>query len=206
MKSLNNLCLRKQNGIFEPIDMGQLPAEINVQNGEPLEMFFLLFNNELNIKVNLLDEEETCTLNAVYLTSGVDKCRIRFDVNHAAPHTQSKQTIKGILTDESRVIFDGVIRMPQDSQHCVGQQNHRALILSDKAQVQATPELEIYADDVQCAHGSAVGPLEKEHLFYLMARGIDEKTAQKMLLESFILDIVPDICQEKVQNWLNTHI
>ena len=206
MKSLNNLCLYKRNGLFEPMDITNPSLEINVQNKSQIELFFLIFNSELNVKINLMDEETSCILNAVYLTSGDHQCRISFDVNHASSKTQSKQTIKGILTDESRVVFNGIIRMPPHSQQCIGQQNHRALILSDKAQVQAIPELEIYADDVQCAHGSAVGPIEKEHLFYLLTRGIDEKTARRMLLEAFVLDIVPESCHKTVQMWLEKHI
>lgn len=204
MKNSNNLYIRQFPNKVEILTA--LPSEVNVFKNEDFKLFCLLFNNELNLKVNLKDEETSCQIECVYLAAEETHCRIHLDVNHAAPHTQSKQLIKGILTDSARVVFEGIIRMPPDSQHCIGMQNHRALVLSDKAQVQAVPELEIYADDVQCAHGSAVGPLDKNHLFYLMARGIDEATAKKMLAEAFVLDLIPAEYHEKAREWLKQYV
>ena len=80
------------------------------------------------------------------------------------------------------------------------------MLLSDDALVQAVPALEIYADDVKCAHGSATGPLDKNALFYLLSRGITEKMAKKMLLESFIFDMVPNEGLSITQQWIENHV
>ena len=206
MKNLNNICFCKRNGVYEQRDLSDFSAEKNVQNGESLELLFLIFNNELNLKVNLLDKGTSCDIKTVYLVTEKENCRIKIDINHAVPETTSKQTIKGILTDEARAQFNGIIRMPRDSQRCVGEQNHRAFVLSDKARVEAIPELEIYADDVQCSHGSAVGPLENQQVFYLTARGISEQVAKRMLLEAFVCDELPESALNSVREWLDTYI
>ncbi len=206
MKNLDNLYLYRVGNDYKPFHPNNETVEFNVKENEDIELFLLIFNNGINVKVNLTEKGSSCQIKCVYLTSESICSHIVFDVVHSAPETQSNQLIKGILIDESKMTFDGIIRMAKDSQRCVGLQNHRAILLSEKAQVQATPELEIYADDVQCSHGSAVGPLEKEHLFYLMSRGIDEKIAQKILLESFVIDMIPDDYQNVVRDWLDTHI
>ncbi len=206
MKNLNNLYLCNRSGTYEAFYFNDNGHVIDVYKNEKIKLFLLIFNNKINIKVNLLDKGAECLIECVYLTEKNDNSNITLEVVHVSPETYSTQTIKGILTDKSHVIFNGIIRMPHNSQRCVGLLNHRAFVLSDKAQVTATPELEIYADDVQCAHGSAVGPLEKEHLFYLMARGLDEKNARKLLLESAIMDLIPSDYQNIARSWIDKHI
>ena len=104
------------------------------------------------------------------------------------------------------MVFDGIIRIPKDSQHCDGHQNHRAILLSDTASVQATPELEIYADDVKCSHGSAVGALDENHLFYLLSRGIPMDEAKKILLKSYVMEILPETWEQYVDEWMDENV
>ena len=104
------------------------------------------------------------------------------------------------------MIFDGVIRIPFDSQKCDGHQNHRAILLSDRASVRATPELEIYADDVKCSHGSAVGGLDETQLFYLVSRGIQQNMAKKMLLKSYAMELLPEKWEVYVDEWMDENV
>ena len=120
--------------------------------------------------------------------------------------TKSSQIIKGIATDKSKVSFNGNIYIDNLAQKSDGLQNHRAVLLSDDACIQAVPALEIYADDVKCAHGSATGPLDETVLFYLLSRGISLKTAEKMLLMSFVADIVPEEYKNITQQWIENHV
>ncbi len=206
MKNLNNLYLCNRTGTYEAFTPTNETTIFNVHKDESIKLFILLFNNEINFKINLLDKGAKCQIECVYLTESTQHAHIMIDVVHVAPETHSMQIVKGILTDESCAVFNGVIRMPFNSQKCIGLQNHRAYVLSEKAKVQVIPKLEIYADDVQCTHGSAIGPLEKEHLFYLMARGMNEKMAQKLLLESSIIDIIPLEYHDTVRAWIDEHI
>ena len=108
------------------------------------------------------------------------------------------------------MVLNGVIRMPKDSQECEGFLNHRGVLLSENASVKVTPELEIFADDVKCSHGSAIGALDENQLFYLLARGIDKMTAQKILLKAYLSDLLPDVWDEYIDDWMaknvSTHV
>ena len=123
-------------------------------------------------------------------------------VIHQSEKTTSNQQIRGLVTDSAAATFTGTIRIPHNSQKCDGSQNHRAVILSDRATVSATPQLEIWADDVKCAHGSAIGPLDKNQLFYLETRGISESGAKKLLLSSYFSDLMPTEFEDVIQDWM----
>ena len=94
-----------------------------------------------------------------------------------------------MLNDRGRGVFQAQIRVAPDAQRIVGNQMHRALMLSDDARVDTKPELEIFADDVQCSHGSTIGELEAQHLFYLASRGIGQREAKKLLIKAFLAEI-----------------
>lgn len=131
-------------------------------------------------------------------------------VFHEAPHGTSRQFFKYALDDKARGVFQGKIRVAAEAQKTDGHQLSRGLLLSDKAEMDATPELEIYADDVKCSHGSTVGDLSETEMFYLRSRGIDEKTARGLLVESFIADGIDGfqsaefaaLAREEVHAWL----
>lgn len=207
MKITNNLLLVRENGIFIPKEMKVGRKErFSLSENEKMEAVFIVFGGQLDVDVYLVGNGASCDLRCLYLTSDENETNISLKVLHEHKKTVSNQIIRGVLTDQSRAIFNGVIKMKRDSQQCVGSQNHRAVLLSQNASVQATPELEIYADDVQCSHGSAVGPLEKEALFYLMARGIEEKEAEKILIRAFVCDLIPEDYHFVVDEWLVQHV
>lgn len=206
MKTTDNLMLIRENGSFVTKEFNSEKEIFTLSENEQMEVVFILFNNQLDVEVFLVGKKASCDVKCIYLTAGEDQGNISLKITHAHSETFSKQTIKGIVCDQAHVIFNGLIKIKPDAQKCSGYQNHRAVLLSEKALVQATPELEIYADDVQCSHGSAIGPLEKEALFYLMARGIDKKEAEKMLIRAFLYDLIPENYHSLADEWLAQHV
>lgn len=111
-------------------------------------------------------------------------------VDHAVPNCESEETFRSVLDDASRGVFQGSILVRKNAQKIDSEMQARALLLSRKAEMDAKPMLEIYADDVVCAHGSAIGEPDQNAIFYLMSRGIDEKTARALLVAGFLDDVV----------------
>jgi len=164
---------------------------------------FLQMDADLNVLVNLQGEDAKCKINCAYLTNKNNNLNIDIKVLHKYKKTTSEQHIKGIATGESSVSFKGVIEIPKSCPKCDGRQHHRGLVLSPKAKIEAVPQLEIWADDVVCSHGSAIGPLDANQLFYLQTRGISEKEAKKILLSSFLGDLMPEEFSDTIQKWMD---
>lgn len=167
---------------------------------------FLQTNQDLTVRVHLLGPQAKCHINCGYLVSNNNKINIDIQVLHKSSKTTSVQEIRGLVTDRADVCFTGTISIPYEMQKCDGRQNHRAVILSDSATVSATPQLEIWADDVQCAHGSAIGPLDPDQIFYLQTRGIAQSDAKKLLLGSFFNDLLPVDFNPLIQEWMDHHV
>jgi len=106
--------------------------------------------------------------------------------------------VKGVLDDEARAVFQGQVLVRPGAQQTDGHQLHRALLLSDLAQIDAKPELEIHADDVKCSHGATVGDLDDDALFYLRARGIDGDGARALLIAAFVNEAIAEITDPTV--------
>ena len=187
--------LTHQNGIID----------VTVNENATYELFLLLFGQDLKVNVCLNGKNASCALKCVYLSTTQNNNNIKFDVNHKFGETKSSQVIKGVVAKSGKTSFYGVIRMPHNSQKCEGGQDHKALLLSDNASVECVPELEIYADDVKCNHGSSIGTLDKTQLFYLMSRGIDEKTAKQMLIKAFLLSDMPDVFEKEINEWMDAN-
>ena len=177
-----------------------------VAEGGILSADFLQTDADLSVRVLLEGIGAKCFLRCGYLLNKNNKINIDVQVVHKSRETVSEQQIRGIVTDMSQVSFTGTIRIPYDSQKCDGRQQHRGIVLSDQARVSATPQLEIWADDVKCAHGSAIGPLDQNQLFYLQTRGISEPDAKKLLLSSFFGDLMPVAFEPFIQNWMAENV
>ncbi len=201
----DNILLIKKGDVIErrPLSLSEafFPTKTN-----PLECFLIVFKGDVNVCVDLKEEGAFCSIKTLYLASKNNQINLNIQVNHLTRETKSSQIIKGIATDKSKVSFNGNIYIDNLAQKSDGLQNHRAVLLSDDACIQAVPALEIYADDVKCAHGSATGPLDETVLFYLLSRGISLKTAEKMLLMSFVADIVPEEYKNITQQWIENHV
>lgn len=121
-------------------------------------------------------------------------------IDHAHPHTTSREIYKGVLDDHARGVFQGRILVRKGAEKTDGQQTCRTLLLSESAEIDAKPELEIYADDVKCSHGAAAGELDEDSLFYLRSRGVPEFEARHMLVEAFLGEVIDKIANEGVRD------
>lgn len=148
------------------------------------------------VMVELLGEGAECHLNGAYLMRGKQHCDTTTLVEHKAVHTTCREMFRGVLDDEARAVFQGKIVVEPGAQKADGHQLCQTLMLSDKAEIDAKPELEIYADDVKCSHGATAGELDETALFYLRSRGIPEARARHILIESFLGEAVQQIAAE----------
>jgi Fe-S cluster assembly protein SufD len=145
-------------------------------------------------------EGAECTLNGLYVATGDSLVDTHTTIDHAKAHCPSHEVYKGILAGRARAVFNGKILVRPDAQKTDAKQTNRALLLSDDAQVNTKPQLEIFADDVKCTHGAAVGQLDEDALFYLRARGIDEASARIMLIHAFAGQVLDGIRSETVRD------
>ncbi|WP_369601355.1 Fe-S cluster assembly protein SufD [Hahella sp. SMD15-11] len=144
----------------------------------------------LDLSVQHIEEGAALQLNGVYLTREKQHFDVRAVVDHVAAHCETDELWRGIIADESRAIFNGRIHIHPHAQKTRAEMNNNNLLLSDRAEVDTKPELEIYADDVKCAHGATVGSLDSTALFYFQSRGIDRAEAFRMLSGAFIRAVV----------------
>ncbi len=152
-------------------------------------------------------------LSGVYMLVETQHCDHTIVIDHAAPNCTSRQVYQGVLTESARGVFQGKVVVAKGAGGTDAHQLSRALLLSDKAEADAKPELEIYADDVKCSHGATIGELDREALFYLRARGIPLGQAKSLLIEAFLDDVVEGAADEvlsapiknHISNWLKEH-
>ena len=135
-------------------------------------------------------------MDGVYLLDGRRHADITTVVTHGAMHGTTDQLVKGVVRDQSRGVFQGKIVVARSADHTDARMGHHALVLSDRAEVDARPELEIYADDVACAHGNTVGALDEDALFYARQRGMPEDDARALLIEAFVGQVVDRIVDD----------
>jgi Fe-S cluster assembly protein SufD len=131
-----------------------------------------------------------CTLNGLYLADAQRLVDNHTTIDHAQPHCASREIYKGILADRAHGVFNGKIIVRPDAQKTDAKQTNRALLLSEDAQINTKPQLEIFANDVKCTHGAAVGQLDDEALFYLRSRGLSEAEARQLLIHAFAADVL----------------
>ncbi|MDO8519046.1 MAG: Fe-S cluster assembly protein SufD [Deltaproteobacteria bacterium] len=151
------------------------------------------------ISVRLNDEGCECTLNGLYLGNGSQVMDSQIRIDHLKPHGTSHQLYKGILDGKSRGIFNGKVVVHPGAQKTDADQTNNNLLLSKEAEADPNPALEILADDVKVRHGATVGQLDKDHLYYLRSRGIDEAAAKSLLTYAFASDVINRITFEPVK-------
>ena len=168
--------------------------------------------NEVHAYLNNSDAD--LTLNGIYLGAGRQVLDNTTRVRHAAPHSRSRQTFKGVLDTGARGVFQGKVLVERDAQQTDAHQLSRAVLLSAGAEIDAKPELEIYADDVRCSHGATAGELDESALFYLESRGIPAPVARHLLVEGFLGEVVGEVAieparapiRDAIVSWLQTNI
>lgn len=140
-------------------------------------------------RVALMGENCEADLNGVWQLDGNDESHTNILIDHQAPHCRSMQLFKGVLRGTSRSSFEGKIFVRQQAQKTDAFQLNNNLLLSDRANADSKPNLEIFADDVKASHGATVGQLDPEHLFYMKSRGFSEETAKEILVEAFVREV-----------------
>ena len=168
----------------------------------------LLARNDVN--VTFKGEGANLTFGAVMLGRGKSHIDTTMVIDHAVPGCTSRELVKAVLEDDSRGVFQGKVIVRPDAQKSDGKQSARALLLSPTAEFDSKPELEIYADDVICGHGSTAAELDEDQVFYLMARGIPRAEARALLIEAFAAEAIEAIAHEgireamrgRLQGWL----
>ena len=143
-----------------------------------------------DIQAHLDGEGVECTLNGLYLANGRRLVDNHTTIHHAKPHGSSHELYKGIIDDQAHAVFNGKIIVAIDAQKTDAKQTNKALLLSEDAQINTKPELEIFADDVKCTHGATVGQLDDDALFYLRARGLGLAQARNVLIHAFASDLL----------------
>ena len=198
-----NLQKTKSNGYFYKNISGTQDYNSSYQN-------FILSSglkfNKIEIDMNLEKEKSNC-----YILSGLNLSKdehqeIKTQINHLAPNCKSYQKIKNVLESDSKGVYLGKIFVNDIAQKTDAYQLSKALILNDQAEFNAKPELEIYADDVKCSHGSTSGSIDEEAIHYLMTRGIELRKAKKLLIKGFINEIFENIPEEKIKTFLEKSI
>lgn len=147
-------------------------------------------------------EGSECILNGLYLATGRQHIDNHTRIDHARPRCTSREFYKGVLDGRARAVFNGRIVVHQDAQHTDAQQQNKNLLLSGDAEVDTKPQLEIYADDVKCGHGATVGQLDRDAVYYLRSRGVDEETARSVLTYAFAKDVLNRIAIIPVRSYV----
>jgi len=143
-----------------------------------------------DVRARFASEGSECTLNGLYMATGKQHLDNRTLIDHESPRCTSRELYKGVLDGQSRGVFSGRVLVRQDAQKPDASQANKNLLLSDDAIVNTKPQLEIFADDVKCAHGAAVGQLDENALFYLRSRGIGQEAARSLLTYAFASEMV----------------
>ncbi|MEC9415314.1 MAG: Fe-S cluster assembly protein SufD [Pseudomonadota bacterium] len=159
-----------------------------------------------NIIINLNGEQSTANVNGIYLASTKQHIDNHITANHANQSTKSSQDFYGIIGRKGHCVFNGKALINEGAIKSEANQYNHNILLTDNAVIDTKPELEIYTDDVKCSHGSTVGQLDKDALFYMQSRGINPDTAKKMLTTAFITKILDKIDIQSSSNYLNSVI
>lgn len=163
-----------------------------------------LVRNEIH--QTLAGENAYCNFNGLYLASGKQHIDNQLALNHAVPHCKSEQLYKGVLDEKAHGVFQGKVYVAPQAQKTDAAQHNANLILSDTAEIDTQPQLEIYADDVKCSHGATVGQLNEDALFYLLSRGLDKQSARQLLIYGFAAEMLPHIAEPALRNYCQARL
>ena len=176
---------------------------INLDTNSVAENFILslgssFIKNEINCNLN--GKYSSAFVNGIFNLDNNKNHEIRTSINHLNENTKSYQLIKSVLGENTKSAYQGKIFVKSNAQKTDGYQLSKAILLSDNAEFNAKPELEIYADDVKCSHGSASGSLNQDSIFYIMSRGLNYIEAKELLINGFLLDVVEKITDNEIKN------
>lgn len=177
-------------------------SNLDLSKNSHLE-YFILSNGSKFLKNDIIcslnNEYGSISLNGIINLDGEKHHEIKTVINHNDENCKSYQLIKSVLTDKSKGVYQGKIRVDNKAQKTDGYQLSRALLLNDQTEFNAKPELEIYADDVKCSHGSTSGNIDEDSIFYLMSRGLSYKQSKQLLVNGFLQEVLEKITDEKIK-------
>jgi Fe-S cluster assembly protein SufD len=179
---------------------------IHQKNNSNFTLTTLTLNgNWVRNDVNVFVDGEGCEtfLNGAYLSKGIQHIDNHTTIDHMKPNCNSYELYKGVMDEKSTAVFNGKVFVRPDAQKIAAFQSNANVLIGDEASVNSKPELEIYADDVKCSHGSTIGQLDEEAIFYLQSRGISENTARRLVLTAFMQDVFEKITSPAVVTFLN---
>lgn len=199
----------------EDTHLGQFRARL--AKGARLKLFVINAGGQLvrqEVDISVAGEEAHFDLRGINLLAGHSHTDLTLTLGHSVPHTTSEEIVRNVVLDRARGAFQGQIRVARPAQKTDAQMSCNTLLLSEDAEFDAKPELEIFADDVVCAHGATVDDLDADHLFYLQARGVSEKTARALLVNGFVDELLDELEDEalsdalkaRVEDWLARHV
>ena len=176
---------------------------INQDENSISETFILsagsdFMKNEINCNLN--GKYSSAFVNGIFSLTNNQQHEIRTTINHLTENSKSYQLIKSVLGKESKAIYQGKILVNSIAQKTDGYQLSKAILLDETSEFNAKPELEIYADDVKCSHGSASGSLDENSIFYLMSRGLNYQQSKELLINGFVLDVIEKITDTEIKN------
>ena len=182
---------------------------INQDENSVSETFLLsagssFLKNEINCNLN--GKYSSAFVNGIFSIKDNQQHEIRTIINHLVENTKSYQLIKSVLGKNSKAVYQGKIFVDQKAQKTDGYQLSRAILLDETSEFNAKPELEIYADDVKCSHGSASGSLDENSIFYLMSRGLNYQQSKELLINGFILEVIENITDIEIKELIKKMI
>jgi len=194
--------------------LGQIRVELGAD--AKLRLFVVNAGGKLvrqELRITVSGEGSELTLRGVNLLGGDTHTDVTLVLDHNVPHTNSTEIIRNVIFDRARGVFQGMIRVAQAAQKTDAKMACNTLLLSDDADFSVKPELEIFADDVLCGHGATVADIDRNHMYYMMTRGVPEKTARAMLVYAFVAQIVEELDEESlvealegiISAWLEMH-
>ena len=160
--------------------------------------------NKLDLEFNLEGERSECNLQSASFLDGKEHQEIKTRINHLSPNCKSHQKVKNVLNAESKGVYQGKIFVKDVAQKTDAYQLSKAILLSESSEFDSKPELEIYADDVKCSHGSTSGNLDKDSIYYLMTRGLNQLESKQLLVSAFLNEIADTIKSNSIRNFIKT--
>jgi Fe-S cluster assembly protein SufD len=184
-------------------------CHFNLQQKSQLNSTLIAYGSELSrMDVDIIHngEHAKAKFNAVYLLGEAEHFDLHSTIEHVMPNGTTKENARGIVGDKAKAVFNGRIHIHRNAQKTLAELHNRNLLLSRRGQINTKPELEIYADDVLCAHGATVAETEEETLYYLLSRGISRSQALVMLNFGFIQELVDQMPNQHLAQWLKPQL
>ena len=198
---LNSTLFQNEGHLGYSVNTNQIKQEQDSQyHNHTITLSGQLVRNNHNVL--LAGQNSEANLNGLFYSKENQIIDNHTLMDHQAPHCESNELYKGIIKDKSTGVFNGKIFVRKDAQKTNAYQSSKNILLSDDASIYAKPQLEIYANDVKCSHGTSTGKIDEKALFYLNTRGIGKESAKKLLLRSFAQEIInkiePESLKEKI--------